>query len=70
MVLAREYPNAQVPVFGIWSSGDTFLVEGQMIASERYVNGPWRYARIEGANHWLQLDAANQLNALLIDYLG
>lgn len=70
MVLPREYPCAQVPVFGIWSSGDAFLVEGQMIASERYVKGPWRYARIEGANHWLQLDAPDKVNPLLLDYLA
>jgi pimeloyl-ACP methyl ester carboxylesterase len=70
MIMPREFPSAQVPVFGIWSSGDAFLVEGQMIASERYVKGPWRYKRIEGANHWLQLDAADQFNLLLIDYLA
>lgn len=67
---AGELPSARVPVFGVWSSGDLFLVEGQMIASERYVRGPWRYARIEGANHWLQLDAPQRFNPLLLDYLG
>ena len=49
---------------------DLFLVEGQMIASERYVRGPWRYARIDGANHWLQLDAPARVNPLLLEYLG
>ena len=70
MIVPTEYPSARVPVFGIWSDGDAFLVEGQMIASERYVRGPWRYARIEGANHWLQLDAPEQLNPLLLEYLA
>ena len=67
---AGELASARVPVFGVWSSGDLFLVEGQMIASERYVRGPWRYARIEGANHWLQLDAPQHFNPLLLEYLG
>lgn len=70
MIMAREYPSAQVPVFGIWSSGDRYLVEGQMIGSERYVKGPWRYTRIDGANHWLQLDAPDRVNPLLLDYLA
>ncbi len=70
MLLPREYPSARVPVFGIWSSRDLFLVEGQMVGSERYVRGPWRYARIEGANHWLQLSAPEQLNPLLLDYFA
>ena len=70
MIVPREFASARVPVFGIWSSGDLFLVEGQMIASERYVRGPWRYARIEGANHWLQVDAPETLNPLLLDYLS
>ena len=69
-LFAGELASARVPVFGVWSSGDLFLVEGQMIASERYVRGPWRYARIEGANHWLQLDAPQHFNPLLLEYLG
>lgn len=70
MILPTEYPSARVPVYGIWSSGDLFLTEGQMIASERYVRNDWQYTRIGGANHWLQLDAPEQVNPLIIDYLG
>ena len=28
-----------------------------MTGSAEYVVGEWRYERIEGASHWLQLDA-------------
>ena len=69
LIVPRDYPPAQVPVFGIWSIGDIFLTEGQMLNSQRHVKGPWRYARIEGANHWLQLSAPEKLNPLLMDYL-
>ena len=41
-----------------------------MTGSARYVSGPWRYERIDGAGHWLQLDAPGQVNALLLDFLG
>jgi hypothetical protein len=33
------------------------------------VTGPWRYERIEDAGHWLQLDAPNKVNDLLLDFL-
>ena len=65
----HDVPPVHVPVFGVWSSGDRFLTERQMRASERFVAGPWRYACIAGANHWLQVTAPEQLNGLLLDYL-
>jgi pimeloyl-ACP methyl ester carboxylesterase len=40
-----------------------------MIRSAEYVTGPWRYERIEGASHWLQLDRPDEVNALLVDFL-
>jgi pimeloyl-ACP methyl ester carboxylesterase len=58
-----------VPVTGVWSTGDRFLTEAQMVDSERYVKASWRYERIDGAGHWLQLDAPAQLNPLLLTLL-
>lgn len=60
---------ARVPVLGVWSSGDRFLAERQMRDSARFVDGSFRYSRVEGANHWLQLSAAERFNSLLLDYL-
>jgi len=55
---------------GLWSSGEDYLLESRMIDSGRHVDGPWRYERIEGASHWLQLDAPDHVNELLLDFLG
>lgn len=68
-MLFGRHAHAGVPVFGVWSDGDAFLAEAQMIDSQRYVNGSWRYERVEGANHWLQLEAPERVNALMLDYL-
>jgi pimeloyl-ACP methyl ester carboxylesterase len=65
-----ELPPVQAPVMAIWSSGDFALTERSMTGSERHVAGPWRYERIEGVGHWLQLEAQDAVNALLIDFLG
>jgi pimeloyl-ACP methyl ester carboxylesterase len=45
------------------------LTESQMTDSAAFVAGPWRYERVEGAGHWLQLEAPDRVNALLVDFL-
>ena len=62
-------PQVQVPTMGVWSSGDPFLLEPQMVGSQSHVAGPWRYERLDGAGHWMQLEAPAALNALLLDFL-
>jgi pimeloyl-ACP methyl ester carboxylesterase len=68
MIFDAEHPAARVPVCGLWSSRDLFLAESQMKASQAHVGGTWRYVRVDGANHWLQLTAPHELNRLLLDY--
>lgn len=69
IVFPRAYPPVTMPVMGVWSDGDRFLTEAQMTDSARYVQGPWRYERVAAASHWLQLEAAERVNRLLIDFL-
>jgi len=66
----RAVPPVAAPTLGLWSSGDHYLTEGQMTGSAAHVTGPWRYERIEGASHWMQLDATERVNALLVEFLG
>ena len=40
-----------------------------MKGSGEHVDGSWRYERIDGAGHWMQLDAPERVNALLLDFL-
>lgn len=65
-----ELPAVTCPVMGVWSTRDPALTEAQMIGSAEYVEGPWRYERLGGAGHWMQLDAPDRLNALLLDFLA
>ena len=62
-------PPVACPTLGIWSSGDHYLTEELMVRSEHHVEGPWRYARIDGASHWIPLDAPAELNKLLVEFL-
>lgn len=70
LLLRPETPAVRVPVLGVWSSGDRYLTERQMVESGRFVDAPWRYARIEDANHWLPLTASEALTPLLLEELG
>ena len=68
-LLLDDFGSVTVPVFGIWSSGDIFLSEQQMMKSADHVEGPWHYERIDGSGHWIPLDAPERLNRLLLEYL-
>ena len=67
---ALQLPPIQAPTMGMWSSADPALTEGQMTRSAASVAGPWRYERLEGLGHWMQLEAPEEVNRLLLDFLG
>lgn len=65
----RRLPAVAAPTLGIWSSGDDYLLEEPMRGSGEHVKAAWRYERIDGASHWLPLDAPERVNELLVDWL-
>jgi pimeloyl-ACP methyl ester carboxylesterase len=62
-------PPVQAPTMGVWSTEDIALTEAQRTDPAQNVSGPWRYERLAGPGHWMQLDAPDQVNALLLDFL-
>jgi pimeloyl-ACP methyl ester carboxylesterase len=64
-----QLPPVQAPTMGVWSTGDFALTETQMTDSAQNVAGAWRYERLEGPGHWMQLEAPDRVNALLLDFL-
>ena len=65
-----QLPPVTVPAMGVWSTRDLALTEENMTNSVKFLTGPWRYERMEGAGHWMQLEAPDELNALLLDFLA
>jgi pimeloyl-ACP methyl ester carboxylesterase len=64
-------PPVQVETLGLFGADDPYLSERAMIASEAYVApGRWRYERLDGAGHWLQLEQPERVNELLLDFLA
>jgi pimeloyl-ACP methyl ester carboxylesterase len=62
-------PPVQAPVMGVWSSGDFALTEVQMTDSAENMAGPWRYERLDGPGHWMQLEEPDKVSGLLLDFL-
>jgi pimeloyl-ACP methyl ester carboxylesterase len=68
-VASRKLPPVKAPTMGIWSTGDPALTEVQMTDSAENTAGPWRYERLDGPGHWMQLEAPDRVNSLLLDFL-
>jgi pimeloyl-ACP methyl ester carboxylesterase len=64
-----QLPPVQAPVMGVWSSGDFALSEVQMTDSAENMAGPWRYERLDGPGHWMQLEEPDKVSSLLLDFL-
>ena len=68
--VAGDDRAVRCPVMGVWSSADPALTEAQLVASQRFVAGPWRYERLDSVDHWVPVHAAERLSALLVDFLA
>jgi pimeloyl-ACP methyl ester carboxylesterase len=64
------WDRIRVPVLGVWSDGDPFLLEPQMALSAGLIDAPWRYERLSVAGHWMMLDQPEAINRLLIEFLN
>ena len=67
-VLLKRQPQVTAPTLGLWSEGDRFVVEAQMKASAKFVDGAWRYQRLPGG-HWMSLEQPERIGALILDHL-
>ncbi len=67
--LARLDP-IRAPTLGLYSTGDPALAEDQMANAAHWVDAEWRYERLEGVGHWLQIEAAAPVNAWLVDWFS
>lgn len=70
MFAQRNAPKCKgMPVLGIRSDEDAYISDKPLHEIERNVDGRYRYEMISGADHWLQNDASDRVNALLLEFL-
>jgi epoxide hydrolase 4 len=65
----RESRRIRAPTMVVWGERDRYLVPGLTDGLERWVPDV-RVERLPGVSHWVQADAPDELNRLLIEFLG
>jgi pimeloyl-ACP methyl ester carboxylesterase len=63
-------PPVAAPTMAMFGSQDATLTEEGLTDSARYVTGEWRYVRVEGAGHFIPVDAPAVVTELLLDWFG
>ncbi len=58
------------PTLYVWSTDDLALGREAAEATAQCVEGPYRFAVIEGASHWIAEQAPDRLNQLLLDHIS
>lgn len=59
-----------IPTMFIWSDEDSALGPDAAMATQEHVTGPYRFEVIEGVNHWVPEQAAEEVSALLVEFFG
>ena len=54
----------------IWGEADTNMGPELLERSAATVTGPLRIERLPGISHWVQQQAPDDVNRLLVDFLG
>lgn len=63
-------PRITCPVLGLWSDGDYYLIEEQMLQSYENIDAEWQYRKIRGASHWFMLERPDLVNRYMIEFLS
>lgn len=66
----RAVGRVAVPTLYVWGSGDPALGRTAAEATGRHADGPYRFAVLEGAGHWVPEERADELNRLLLEHLA
>jgi pimeloyl-ACP methyl ester carboxylesterase len=61
-------PRVAVPVLGVWPTGDPYCGLEQMARSGEWVDSSWRFERLQGAGHFLQLDQPEAVTRLILEH--
>jgi pimeloyl-ACP methyl ester carboxylesterase len=58
------------PTLHVWSDHDRALGAAGARATERYVQGPYRFEVLEGVSHWVPEQAPDRLAQLVLEHLA
>jgi pimeloyl-ACP methyl ester carboxylesterase len=58
------------PALFVGGTADPYLTFMRPERAGEVVDGPYRQEMIEGAGHWIQQDSADEVNRILLEFLG
>ena len=64
-----DLPQVTVPTMIIWGEADAYMSPILLERSATKVAGPLRIERLPGVSHWVQQEAPDRVNELLLDFL-
>jgi pimeloyl-ACP methyl ester carboxylesterase len=62
--------RVRVPALFAWGNRDRFVSPAAARLCGHYVTGPYRFAELDGASHWLPEQASDQVAALLTEHFA
>lgn len=65
-----DLPAIEVSTMIIWGEADAYMSPILLERSAAKVAGPLRIERLPGVSHWVQQEAPERVNQLLVDFLG
>ena len=66
---ASAQERTRVPTLFIFAEQDFAILPRTVRGVDKYVDAPYREVRIPDSGHWVQNEAADEVNAALIDFL-
>jgi pimeloyl-ACP methyl ester carboxylesterase len=66
----RKFPPIKSPTLLIWGEDDPFLGKQLTEDTEEFVDAPFRLEFIQNCSHWVQQEAPDEVNRLILDFLN
>jgi pimeloyl-ACP methyl ester carboxylesterase len=67
--ISKRFHKVKCPTLVIWGENDAALDKSLTLGMEKYVEGPYEIKYIKNCGHWVQQEASDQVNKLLLDFL-
>lgn len=65
----RNFPLIKAPTLLIWGEDDPFLGKQLTEDTKEFIDAPYRLEFIQNCSHWVQQEAPDDVNKLILDFL-
>ncbi|HEX3033670.1 MAG TPA: alpha/beta hydrolase [Thermodesulfobacteriota bacterium] len=65
----RDFPPIKAPTLQIWGEDDPFLGKQMIQGTQEFIQAPYRLEFIPNCSHWVQQEAPDEVNKLMLDFL-